>query len=162
MCCFDEAIVLRNVLIYKSLVLSKKLSDFCFVSNLNKARYIQIYTVRWMHIVMKRLWQSVSQNIIKQSITVFLMRVQFSKAFYVLFAFNIVPHCYKNYLKWSSPLEKCRPGNEKPPCWCRNILPLAHTDILHSSMLGISSGIWRRTFSVMLQENSVRASNYKC
>jgi hypothetical protein len=38
---------------------------------------------------MKRLWQSVSQNIIKQSITVFLMRVQFS--FYVLFAFDIVP-----------------------------------------------------------------------
>ncbi len=62
----------------------------------------------------------------------------------------------------SSPLEKCRPGNEKPPCWCRNILPHAYTDILHSSMLGISSGIWRRTFSVMLQENSARASNYKC
>ncbi len=61
-------------------------------------------------------------------------------------------HCYKDYLKWSSPLEKCRPGNEKPPCWCRNILPLAHTDILHSSMLGISSGIWRRTFSVMLRK----------
>ncbi len=71
-------------------------------------------------------------------------------------------HCYKNYLKWSSPLEKYRPGNEKPPCWCRNILPLAHTDILHSSMLGISSGIWSSAFSVMLQENSVRASNYKC
>jgi hypothetical protein len=137
-------------------------------------------------------------------------------------------HCYKNYLKRSCPLEKCRPGNEKAPCWCRNILPLADsggqnddfrpltytlggrgmgcrdkyvtscmrlqlamnrflhlwphrfphfgyilrpickcrcpplladTDILHSSMLGISSGIWSRTFSVLLMENSVRASN---
>jgi hypothetical protein len=29
-------------------------------------------------------------------------------------------------------------------------------------MLGITSGIWSRTFSRMLQENSVRASNYKC
>ncbi len=71
-------------------------------------------------------------------------------------------HCYKNYSKWSSPLEKCRPGNEKAPCWCRNILPLAHTDILLSSMLEISSGIWSRNITVMLQENSVRSSNYNC
>jgi hypothetical protein len=71
-------------------------------------------------------------------------------------------HCYKNYSKWSCPLEKCRSGNEKAPCWCRNILPLAHTDILLSSMLEISPGLWSRTFSVLLQENSVRASNYKC
>ncbi len=100
-------------------------------------------------------------------------------------------------------MEKCKSWNEKGPCfWCRNILTLAHTGILHSSVLQISSvpeiidpvfaktsqnarflliennrfglvfvktgsinsvtGLWSRTFSVLLQENSVRASNYKC
>jgi hypothetical protein len=48
-------------------------------------------------------------------------------------------HCYKRYLKRSSPLENCSSGNGKRPCWCRNIFSLAHTGILHSSMVEISS-----------------------
>ncbi len=70
-----------------------------------------------------------------------------------------LPHCYKAYSKWSSPLENFSSRKEKAPCWWRNILPLAHTGILHSSMLEISSVLWSRTFSVLLQENSVRATN---
>jgi hypothetical protein len=50
-------------------------------------------------------------------------------------------------------------GMKKVPCWCCNILPLVHTDILHPSMLEISSGLRSRTFSVVLQENSGRSSN---
>ncbi len=50
-------------------------------------------------------------------------------------------------------------GMKKVPCWCWNILPLVHTDILHPSMLKISSGLRSRTFSVVLQENSGRSSN---
>ncbi len=50
-------------------------------------------------------------------------------------------HCYKRYLKCSSPLENCSSGNGKRPCWCWNILSLAHTGILHSSMLDMSSGM---------------------
>ncbi len=50
-------------------------------------------------------------------------------------------HCYKRYLKWSSPLENCSSGNGKRPCWCWNTLSLAHAGILHSSMLEMSSGM---------------------
>ncbi len=50
-------------------------------------------------------------------------------------------HCYKRYLKWSPPLENCSSGNGKRPRWCRNILSLGHTGILHSSRLEMSSGM---------------------
>ncbi len=48
---------------------------------------------------------------------------------------------YKDYLKRSSPLENCCSRNKKIPCWCWNIFPLVHTDILHPSMLEIFSGL---------------------
>jgi hypothetical protein len=51
---------------------------------------------------------------------------------------------------------------KKVPCWRWNILPPAHTDILHPSMLQKSSGLRSRNFSVVLQENSGRSSNEKC
>ncbi len=35
---------------------------------------------------------------------------------------------------------------DKAPCWCGNILSRAHTDILHSSMLEMSSGLWSGNF----------------
>jgi hypothetical protein len=50
-------------------------------------------------------------------------------------------------------------GMQKAPRRFWNILSLSHTVILHSSMLEISSGLWSMTFSVLLQENSVRATN---
>jgi len=53
-------------------------------------------------------------------------------------------------------------GMKKPPCWCRNILPLVHIGILHFSMQEISSGLWSKNFSVLLLDNSVRVSNKKC
>ncbi len=51
------------------------------------------------------------------------------------------PHCYKRYLKQSSPLENCSSGNGKRPCRWRKIFSLTHTDKLHSSMLEMSSGM---------------------
>jgi hypothetical protein len=43
---------------------------------------------------------------------------------------------------------------EKAPCWCQNILTLAHIGILHSSMQEISSDLWSKNFYVLLQDNS--------
>ena len=57
------------------------------------------------------------------------------------FTLSTITHCYKRYLKWSPPLENCSSGNGKRPRWCRNILSLGHTGILHSSMLEMSSGM---------------------
>ncbi len=47
-------------------------------------------------------------------------------------------------LLWKIPVL----GMEKAPCWCRNLLSLAHTGILHvhSSMPEMSSGLRSRTF----------------
>ncbi len=72
-----------------------------------------------------------------------------------------LPHWYKSYSKWSSPLENCRSGNEKSPLLVQELFPLAHTGILHSSMLEISSNLWNKTFSVLLQENSSKSLKLK-
>jgi hypothetical protein len=39
------------------------------------------------------------------------------------------------YKQCSFPMENYSSGNGKVPCWCGNMLSLAHAGILHSSML---------------------------
>ncbi len=62
-------------------------------------------------------------------------------------------HCDKRYLKRSSPLENCISGNGKRPCWWRNIFSLAHADILHSSMLDMSSGMEECKITAWAKDN---------
>jgi hypothetical protein len=62
-------------------------------------------------------------------------------------------HCYKRYLKRSSPLENCSSGNGKRPCWCRNIFSLAHAGVLHSSMLEMSSGMEECKITAWARDN---------
>jgi hypothetical protein len=50
----------------------------------------------------------------------------------------IKEHKYKIF---SSSMENCSSGNGIAPCWCRNILSLAHAGILHSSMPEDVSGM---------------------
>jgi hypothetical protein len=52
-------------------------------------------------------------------------------------------------------------GNEKDPCWCRNICTLTHTGILHFSLPEISYSLWSKTFSLLLTGSSVKASKQK-